>query len=140
MPASVALLVLSASDGIVVITSITLVFLMLVALCLIVTGEGKLFDLMEASKQAKKQRELDDVKKDIADRTPQAAPVAPAAPAPVVENGIPGEVVAAIAAAVYYLEGDTVTVQGIRRLPTAQNGRRRGAWGDAGVAQNVRPF
>ena len=41
---NLALLALEASDGTVVLTSITLVFAMLVALCLIITLEGKLFD------------------------------------------------------------------------------------------------
>lgn len=42
---NLALLALEASDGTVVLTSITLVFAMLIALCLIITLEGKLFDL-----------------------------------------------------------------------------------------------
>ena len=41
---NLALLALEASDGTVVLTSITLVFAMLIALCLIITLEGKLFD------------------------------------------------------------------------------------------------
>ena len=41
---NLALLALEASDGTVVLTSITLVFAMLVALCLIITLEGKIFD------------------------------------------------------------------------------------------------
>ena len=39
---NLALLALEASDGTVVLTSITLVFAMLVALCLIITLEGKI--------------------------------------------------------------------------------------------------
>ena len=42
---NLALLALEASDGTVVLTIITLVFAMLIALCLIITLEGKLFDL-----------------------------------------------------------------------------------------------
>ena len=63
---NLALLALEASDGTVVLTSITLVFAMLIALCLIITLEGKLFDLKN-NKPAKPK--------------PQA-PAAPAAPAP----------------------------------------------------------
>ena len=44
MSNSIALLALEAADGTVVLTSITLVFAMLVALCLIITVEGKIFD------------------------------------------------------------------------------------------------
>lgn len=43
MSNSIALLALEAADGTVVLTSITLVFAMLVALCLIITVEGKIF-------------------------------------------------------------------------------------------------
>ena len=46
----------------------------------------------------------------------KAAP-APTPRAPVVETGVPAEVVAAIAAAVACLEGGAATVRGIRRLP-----------------------
>ena len=42
MSNSIALLALEAADGTVVLTSITLVFAMLVALCLIITVEGKI--------------------------------------------------------------------------------------------------
>lgn len=74
---------------------------------------------------------------------PAAAPKAevkpaPAAPkAPVVESGIPAEVVAAIAAAVVSLEG-AVAVRSIRKAPAG--GSRRGVWGDAGVLANTTPF
>ena len=61
---NLALLALEASDGTVVLTSITLVFAMLVALCLIITLEGKIFDNINNKKNSK-----------------PAAPKAPAAPA-----------------------------------------------------------
>ena len=61
---NLALLALEASDGTVVLTSITLVFAMLVALCLIITLEGKIFDNINNKKNDK-----------------PAAPKAPAAPA-----------------------------------------------------------
>ena len=61
---NLALLALEASDGTVVLTSITLVFAMLVALCLIITLEGKIFDNINNKKNGK-----------------PAAPKAPAAPA-----------------------------------------------------------
>ena len=66
MPASVALLAISGADANVVVTSITLVFAMLVALCLVVTAEGKLFDLKTNRKQKQKQREIDAVNSAIA--------------------------------------------------------------------------
>ena len=51
MSNSIALLALEAADGTVVLTSITLVFAMLVALCLIITVEGKIFDAIKNKKE-----------------------------------------------------------------------------------------
>ena len=50
---NLALLALEARDGTVVLTSITLVFAMLVALCLIITLEGKIFDALNNKKNNK---------------------------------------------------------------------------------------
>ena len=114
------------------------------------SAEGKLFDLQKNKKAKEKQRQLDAVNSAIAaaptvDTAAPAAPAAaaiqtsgaPAAPAP---DGSPApEIVAAIAAAVCALEGEGTVIRGIRRLPAAGSSRR-GVWGDAGVAANVRPF
>ena len=123
MSNSIALLALEAADGTVVLTSITLVFAMLVALCLIITVEGKIFDAIKNKKNGTK-----------------AAPKAPAAPAVPADGSIPGEIVAAIAAAVASL-GENLTIRGIHRVQKkTATGSRRGAWGDAGVTQNTTPF
>ena len=134
---NLALLALEASDGTVVLTSITLVFAMLVALCLIITLEGKFFDLKN---------------KKPADPKPQApaAPAAKAAPAPAAKpaapaakadnGGIPGEVIAAISAAVATVMGSGAVIHGIRRVSKPAAGSRRGSWGDAGVREHTTPF
>ena len=134
---NLALLALEASDGTVVLTSITLVFAMLIALCLIITLEGKLFDLKN---------------KKTADPKPQApaAPAAKAAPAPAAKpaapvakadnGGIPGEVIAAISAAVATVMGSGAVIHGIRRVSKPAAGSRRGSWGDAGVREHTTPF
>lgn len=134
---NLALLALEASDGTVVLTSITLVFAMLIALCLIITLEGKLFDLKN---------------KKPADPKPQApaAPAAKAAPAPAAKpaapaakadnGGIPGEVIAAISAAVATVMGSGAVIHGIRRVSKPAAVSRRGSWGDAGVREHTTPF
>ena len=124
---NLALLALEASDGTVVLTSITLVFAMLVALCLIITLEGKIFDSMNAKKKAAKE----------AAKAPAAKPAAPvqqaaAAPAPQVEEGIPGDVVAAIMAAIHAMGNGKYTLKAVRR---SKNG-----WGNAGVNDTTAPF
>ncbi|MGN0976262.1 MAG: OadG family transporter subunit [Gemmiger sp.] len=122
-------------DLTVVATSFSLVFTVLAGLCLIITLEGKIFDLKRAKKQQPKQPPKQTPPAQAAAK-PAATPAA--APAPRQENGIPGEVIAAIAAAVAYITGGTGKVKSVRRA--AAKGSRRGAWGDAGVSENTRPF
>lgn len=137
MSNSIALLALEAADGTVVLTSITLVFAMLVALCLIITVEGKIFDAIKNKKNGTKAAPAAPAAP-AAQNIAKAAPVAPAAPA--ADGSIPGEIVAAIAAAVASL-GENLTIRGIHRVQKkTATGSRRGAWGDAGVTQNTTPF
>lgn len=134
---NLALLALEASDGTVVLTSITLVFAMLVALCLIITLEGKIFDALNNKKN----------NKPAAPKAPtapaaKAAPAAkPAAPVAKADNGaIPGEIIAAISAAVAEVMGGNAVIRGIKRITKPAAGSRRGAWGEAGVREHTTPF
>lgn len=128
---NLALLALEASDGTVVLTSITLVFAMLVALCLIITLEGKIFDNINNKKNGKP----------AAPKAPAAPAAKPAAPAAKADNGsIPGEIIAAISAAVASVCGGNAVIRGIKRVSKPAAGSRRGAWGDAGVREHTTPF
>ena len=114
-------------DVIVTITGIVLVFLILVLLMAIITLEGKIFDAMNGKKAAAK----------AASAAKPAAPVkqaaAPAkAAAPQVEAGIPGDVVAAIMAAIYSMGNGKYVLKAVRR---GKNG-----WGKAGVNDTTAPF
>ena len=134
---NLALLALEASDGTVVLTSITLVFAMLVALCLIITLEGKIFDNINNKKNGKPA-----APKAPAAPAVKAAPAAkPAAPAAKADNGsIPGEIIAAISAAVASVCGGNAVIRGIKRVSKPAAGSRRGAWGEAGVREHTTPF
>lgn len=114
------------SDVVITITGIVLVFAILVLLMAIITLEGKIFDGMNARKAAAK----------AAPKAPAAKPAAPvqqaAAPAPVVEEGIPGDVVAAIIAAIHAMGNGKYTLKAVRR---SKNG-----WGKAGVNDTTAPF
>ena len=134
---NLALLALEASDGTVVLTSITLVFAMLIALCLIITLEGKLFDLKN-NKPAKPKPQAPAAPAAKAAPAPTAKPAAPAAKAD--NGGIPGEVIAAISAAVATVMGSGAVIHGIRRVSKPAAGSRRGFWGDAGVREHTTPF
>ena len=114
------------SDVVITITGIVLVFAILVLLMAIITLEGKIFDGMNAKKAAAKA---------AAPKAPAAKPAAPvqqAAPAPVVEEGIPGDVVAAIMAAIHAMGNGQYTLKAVRR---SKNG-----WGKAGVNDTTAPF
>ena len=134
---NLALLALEASDGTVVLTSITLVFAMLIALCLIITLEGKLFDLKN-NKPADPKPQAPAAPAAKAAPAPAAKPAAPAAKAD--NGGIPGEVIAAISAAVATVMGSGAVIHGIRRVSKPAVGSRRGSWGDAGVREHTTPF
>ena len=116
------------SDVVITITGIVLVFLILVLLMAIITLEGKVFDSLNAKKKAAKE----------AAKAPAAKPAAPvqpaaaAAPAPQVEEGIPGDVVAAIMAAIHAMGNGKYTLRAVRR---SKNG-----WGNAGVNDTTAPF
>lgn len=114
-------------DVVVTITGIVLVFLILILLMAIITLEGKIFDSMNAKKKAAKE----------AAKAPAAQPAAPvqqaaAAPAPQVEEGIPGDVIAAIMAAIHAMGKGKYTLKAVRR---SKNG-----WGNAGVNDTTAPF
>ena len=65
----------------------------------------------------------------------------PAAPAAKADNGsIPGEIIAAISAAVATVCGGNAVIRGIKRVSKPAAGSRRGAWGDAGVREHTTPF
>lgn len=131
---NLALLALEARDGTVVLTSITLVFAMLVALCLIITLEGKIFDALNNKKNNKPAAS----KAPAAKAAPAAKPAAPVAKA---DNGaIPGEIIAAISAAVAEVMGSNAVIRGIKRITKPAAGSRRGAWGEAGVREHTTPF
>ena len=108
-------------DVVVTITGIVLVFLILVLLMAIITLEGKIFDSMNAKTAAQAPA-----------AKPAAAPVQQAAPAPQVEEGIPGDVVAAIMAAIHAMGNGKYTLKAVRR---GKNG-----WGKAGVNDTTAPF
>ena len=112
-------------DVIVTITGIVLVFLILVLLMAIITLEGKIFDAMNGKKAAAKA--ASPVKQAAA---PAAAPAKAAAPQ--VEAGIPGDVVAAIMAAIYSMGNGKYVLKAVRR---GKNG-----WGKAGVNDTTAPF
>lgn len=119
-------------DIVVTITGVVLVFFILVLLMLIITLEGKIFDAIAAKKKAQA-----DAVKAAAKAAQPAAPVqaaaAPAPEAPEVEEGIPGDVIAAIMAAIYAMGNGKYTLRAVRRAD-------KGSWSRAGINESTNPF
>lgn len=141
---------LEVSDWTVVVSGISIVLGTLIILILVFSAFGSLVSKAEAAakkraakrlekKKAKKAKKaaLVSVPEDKAEPTPVSVPAPVPVAAPVVEEGISGEVVAAISAAVYSMEGSNVTIAAIRKQNpiTARN-----PWAQAAVIDNTRPF
>ena len=113
----------------VVIAGISIVLVTLMVLIVIFSLFGKA--LVRAQKKPKSSD-----KGNTAPQTEKKNEVPP--PPPIIEAGIPGEVIAAISAAVYMQDNSGVTIKSIRRKrPEAKS---RNAWAQAAVIDNTRPF
>ena len=126
----------ATSTATVIIAGAGIVFLMLVLLIIIFYLFGKVVSSAEA--RAKKGK-TNKITKSEQKLPTQALAKKASAPAPQVEAGISGEVVAAIAAAVAVSEGEGAVVKSIRRVNVV-NVRGRNPWANAAVYDNTRPF
>lgn len=121
----------------VLITGLVVVFVMLVFLTWIIKWYGNAVHAIQAR--------LDEKQKEgraIPDGLLESAPAAEETPEPAAvfdsaEEEIPGEVLAAISAAVYCMFPQG-SVTSVRRSVSA--GRTRSPWGMAGLLENTRPF
>lgn len=99
---------------VIILAGIVVVFAMLIFLTRLMREYGTAMKKLQGSMDGK---------------APSAAPKA--------EAGIPGEVIAAISAAVYMMYGSSeVRIASVRRAPQQQ----RSAWGMAGLLENTKPF
>lgn len=125
----------------VVIAGVSIVVGVLLLLILIFYLFGMIVSKAEsrAKERAAKKANKNSAKgQGVPNVTPMPVPAAPsvAKPAMEVENGINGEVVAAIAAAVAMSEGPNAVVRSIKK----KNVSGRNPWAAAAVADNTRPF
>lgn len=127
----------------VIVAGLGVVLSTLLLLIIVFYAFGTILSKTEASKKKKKaKKQENDMKAELAKATaPTGAPAVQApAPntAPAVEQGISGEVVAAISAAIYSMEGSGATIRSISRKksPIAS----RNPWAQAAINDNTRPF
>ena len=120
----------------VVIAGIGIVLFTLFLLVLVFYAFGTIVSKTQAKAKNKAEK-----KNQLPQPAVQTAPkaqvsVAPA-PAPAVEQGISGEVVAAISAAVYSMDGGATVIKSItRKNPISA----RNPWAQSAVIDNTRPF
>ncbi len=115
-------------DVVVTVTGIVPAFLILVLLMAIITLEGRSSTVWARRRLPAKAA----ASKPAAPAKPAAPVQQAAAPAPQVEEGIPGDVVAAIMAAIHAMGNGKYTLRAVRR---GTNG-----WGKAGVNDTTAPF
>lgn len=118
----------------VVLAGVGIVLAVLIVLIFVFNGFGKLVSNLEKSAKGKANKTSQNVS---AAPAVKAAPAAKAAPDPVVEQGISGEVVAAITAAITASEGSNQFV--IRSVKRKDVGSRN-PWARAAVNDNTRAF
>ncbi len=123
----------------VVIAGIVIVLGILVLLIFVFKAFGAIVHGAETRGKKKKLKAMESQVTVASAPSAPAVKAAPAAPAPVVDSGIPGEVVAVIAAAVAASEGPGAVVQSVRRVRPNPVGVRN-PWAAAAVAENTRPF
>ena len=131
----------------VVVAGVGIVLGVLIVLIGVFSGFGALISKLEgtakkraarkAAKKADKQAEKNGAKEEPVIGESPAAAEAKAAPAPVAEQGISGEVVAAITAAITASEG---TNQFVIRSVNKKNVGSRNPWARAAVTDNTRAF
>ena len=118
-------------------TGLVVVFVVLIFLVLFVQAFGAIVSRIVNKIQQGRQKKKDESKAVVTapKNKVQKAEVQPATP--MVQNGIPNEVVAAISAAVAMLSepGRQYAVRSVKRTRQA-----RPAWGVAGITENTRPF
>lgn len=125
---------------IILLTGIVVVFSVLVLLILIIKLYSTAVSSAQNSIEAKKIEKQKEAQKTEPVEKPEPQPVETAVSEPEPDDGaIPGEIIAAIAAAVDTIFGEgAVTVTSIKRAKKPSS--RRNAWKAAGMAENTRAF
>ena len=141
--------IITLATGIIADRSVTFTATVIVAgigivLCtlLVLIGVFYAFGAVVSNSQANaKKKEAKKMQSDMEAALSKASESVPApapASAPVIEEGISGEVVAAISAAVYAMEGGSAVIRSVSR--NASPVSTRNPWAQAAVVDNTRPF
>lgn len=119
--------------GSVVLSGLCIVFIALVLLIVFVLLMDKVFKALGEAKKQNSTPALDEKK------SGEPAKIAAAPTAPAVEGGISDEVIAVISAAVAAMSAESGVKLGIKSIKRSGSSRR-GAWGNASVAEGTRSY
>ena len=120
----------------VVIAGITIVLGVLLLLILVFYLFSIIVQKLESMSKVRAEKKAKKAQADVSNPNETPAPVRPSASAPKVEQGISGEVVAAIAAAVVASEGPSAVIRSIKK----KNVGGRNPWAQAANIDNTKPF
>lgn len=124
----------------VIVAGIGIVLCTLLVLIGVFYAFGAIVSKSQSKAKKKDAKKMQDAMEADLSKAVSAAPatVQSSAPAPVVEEGISGEVVAAISAAVYSMEGSSAVIRSVTRKTSPVS--TRNPWAQAAVVDNTRPF
>lgn len=123
----------------VIIAGLGIVLGTLALLIVVFYAFGAIMSATQKSAKKKAQKIAEEKAKNV----PIPAPVIPQsipAPAPATQDGVTPEIVAAISAAVYQLEGENAVVASITPIRKQNPITGRNPWANAAVIDNTRPF
>lgn len=124
----------------VIVAGLGIVLATLIVLILVFYAFGSVVSKSQAKTKKKEAKKIQNaMEADLSNASAAvSAPVQASTPAPVVEEGISGEVIAAISAAVYSMEGSSAVIRSVTRKTSPIT--TRNPWAQAAVVDNTRPF
>ena len=124
----------------VIVAGIGIVLCTLLVLIGVFYAFGAIVSKSQASAKKKEAKKIQSDMEAALSKASESVPAPAPAPtsAPVIEEGISGEVVAAISAAVYAMEGGSAVIRSVSRKVSPVT--TRNPWAQAAVVDNTRPF
>lgn len=122
----------------VIVAGIGIVLCTLLVLIGVFYAFGAVVSKSQANAKKKEAKKMQSDMEAALSKASESVPAPAPASAPVIEKGISGEVVAAISAAVYAMEGGSAVIRSVSRKTSPVS--TRNPWAQAAVVDNTRPF
>lgn len=122
----------------VIVAGIGIVLCTLLVLIGVFYAFGAVVSKSQANAKKKEAKKMQSDMEAALSKASESVPAPAPASAPVIEEGISGEVVAAISAAVYAMEGGSAVIRSVSRKTSPV--LTRNPWAQAAVVDNTRPF